>query len=45
MKDEPKDVVRPPITLSESDRIPCFEPWLFLIGIMLLILFLLVGIK
>lgn len=40
-----KDVARPPLVLDDSQNVPCFEPLLFLIGIMLLILFLLVGIK
>ena len=45
MTNKPKEVVQPPITLNESDNAPCFEPLLFLIGIMLLVLFLLVATK
>lgn len=44
MKKNPPDVVRPPIKIVESESFS-FEPIFFMMGIGLLILFILVGVK
>lgn len=44
MKKIPDEVVRPPIKIIEDDT-SSFEPIFFIMGIGLLVLFILVGIK
>ena len=44
-EERPKKVNGPPLVIDDSGNVPNFEPYLFLMGFGLLVLFLLVGAK